>query len=163
RLMGVWGISSIALTIFVFLLIWNLQWSPADAEAPVAVILLGYELIIVPMGLFTLYRMLTDDPTEAPPSPVFQFKLRTILLITVFCGFLFGAVKASLDQGLPYGTAIATSFFAGTVFATGAVLVFASRHQRRESDFPFDQGMILGAFDSEESPENTADAPPEAE
>lgn len=96
---AIFGLSPGLVSLLLFLLIYLLRWGPHDAQFPVTLTLLGYELLIVPVGLLALYQMATSDGQVAPPR--WQFNLRSLLLLTAAVAILCGAGRLAFEIGGP--------------------------------------------------------------
>jgi hypothetical protein len=129
----VFGLSAIAVSLFLWGLIAGLGWSPGDARRPVPLMLLGYEAIFVPLGLLALYGTLVGPPGDAEEGR-WQFKLRTVFAI-MFVAAAFCAVSKFMSQlGSPTVIALSFGLLAVTVTGIGVVGFLAFRRLGRGHD-----------------------------
>lgn len=126
-LIVVFGLSAAVVSTFTFFLIFSLSWSPEDAAFPVPLMLLGYEFVIVPIGLFSIYRLLII-PQKNTVERTRQFDLRSLLIVTFVAAVGSAAGKFASDLGSWVLLAIAIGFCAATVIATVVVGIQISRH-----------------------------------
>jgi hypothetical protein len=116
----VFGLSTGVLSLFVFLVIVSLEWSPSDAEFPVPLMLLGYEVMVIPVGLLSMYRML-DVSGRSKFQRKWQFNLRFLFIVTFVLGVGCAAAKLAFDLGSTVSLSIAIGVCMTTVIA--AVIV----------------------------------------
>ena len=92
RSMLVFGLSAAAISLFLLVLINVMGWGPAEAARPVTLMLLGYELALVPVGLVALYHSLAG-PIAGDWQRWRQFSVRSLLgltLLAVSVGYVLG-------------------------------------------------------------------------
>lgn len=108
------GLSTCALGIDIFLLIFFLQWSPLDAKRPVPLMLIGYEYLVFPAGLLVVYRLWGGRIASTPLTKL-QFGLRHLLIVTTVFAAGSAAIRLAMnDRALPVaiGPGIAGAVFA---------------------------------------------------
>ena len=128
----VFGLSASAISLFVLTLILGLHWSPGDASVPVPLILLAYETMIVPVGLVSLHRTIAR-PSRTSSKRRWQFRLRSLLIVTTLAGVAAAIVRLALQFGAPVLVTVAIGGAAATVAAVGAVIYHALRRQPTEA------------------------------
>ncbi len=117
----VFGLSAALISLFIFLLINAMSWGPADAKVPVTVILLCYEVVIVPLGIVTLKRLLVSSPTSFS-RPRWQFDLQSLLILTAVAAVLFTGIKIAFSYTSAMLSAVAIGVAAATLLAIGIVV-----------------------------------------
>ncbi|MBC8872871.1 MAG: hypothetical protein H8E44_25840 [Planctomycetes bacterium] len=127
----VFGLSAIVISLFVLTLIVGLHWSPGEASVPVPLILLAYEAVIVPVGLVSLHRTIAR-PSRKSSKRKWQFKLRSLLIVTTLAGVAAAIVRLAMQFGAPVLVTAAIGGAAATVAAVGAVVYHALRRQPTE-------------------------------
>jgi hypothetical protein len=125
----VFGLSAAAMSVFLSCLIVSLNWGPTDAEVPVCVILIAYELVIVPIGLFSLFGILKPAPKD-PVTRFPQYSLRSLFLFMSLTAVAAAGSKTLYNAGVDAYRSVAAGLFFATVLATICVLVFATRGTR---------------------------------
>ena len=91
------GLSAGLISLLVFLLINGNGWGPEEAAFPVTLILLGYELAIAPLGLLALHGTVSRHP-RTPSRPLWQFNLRSLLVIMLLVGVDLAIVRLAMHQ-----------------------------------------------------------------
>ena len=121
------GLSTPAFSFYIFFWIFTNSWSPQQAAVPVSSTILGYELLMVPLGLYALYY--TAAPAAKPLSQrPWQFNLRSLFILIFIASLTLGAARPFLHV---FGTSlrqyIAILFCVLTLFGTGVTLWLALR------------------------------------
>ncbi len=98
-----------------------MSWGPTDAKVPVTVILLCYEVVIVPLGIVTLKRLLVSSPTSFS-RPRWQFDLQSLLILTAVAAVLFTGIKIAFSYTSAMLSAVAIGVAAATFLAIGIVV-----------------------------------------
>ena len=125
----VFGLSAAAMSVFLFCLIVSLGWGPGKAQVPVSVILIAYELVIVPIGLFSLFRILKPAPKDLV-TRFPQYSLRSLFLLMSLTAVAAAGSKTLYNAGVDAYRSVATVLWIATVLATICVVVFALRGTR---------------------------------
>jgi hypothetical protein len=126
----VFGLSVGIISIFLLILIVSLDWSPSDAQYPVSLVLLGFEIAVVPVGLLSIYRTLVVTHRDNIERK-WQFSMRILFIATLIVGICCAATKLALDLGLAAPLAIAIVLCIATIFATGIVVYFVACYYTR--------------------------------
>jgi len=129
-----YGLSAGLISLFVFLLINGKGWGPGPAAFPVTLILLGYELAIVPIGLLALHGIISRHP-RMPLRPAWQFNLRSLLLIMLLVGVDLAIVRLAMHQGTTTLVVIAVAIGVAA-FLASVVVVALAFHQRAVEPAP---------------------------
>ena len=123
----VFGLSAGIVSLFLLMLIALLKWSPSDAQFPVPLILLGYEVVVVPVGLFSMYKTLVI-PHHSNVDGTWQFNLRTLLIVTFVISVCCAATRLAFDLGSAALLAMAIGLFTATLIGIGVVGYRVSCH-----------------------------------
>ncbi len=94
-------------------------------------ILFGYEMLVVPIGLVALYRTLAR-PVEQDGRRPWQFSLRSLVLLTSLVAVGSAVVKTACENGATVLPIIAVGLAAASTIAT--VLVLCAALLSRYSD-----------------------------
>lgn len=121
------GLSTGVVSLSIFLLIFSLEWSPSDAQFPVPLMLLGYEVVVVPVGLLSMYRTLVASRRDKVEHR-WQFSLRSLLIVTFVVGICCSATKIAFALGFAAILAAAVGWCVSTIITAGIVWRHASRH-----------------------------------
>jgi hypothetical protein len=121
------GLSAGLLSLFVFALIAVQDWGPSDAAQPVSMILITYEMVAAPIGLFAIGR--TISPAESVVG-LWQFDLRTMLGLIGLLAVALAAGRMGHNLGLKALAAVAT----GGLLAVILALLFVGYRWWRLSD-----------------------------
>ena len=132
------GLSAPGISFFLLVLINLLSWGPAEAAHPVPAMLLGYEAVIIPVGLMALYRTLAASP-QYPRRWVWQFNLRTLFVIIFAASLAFGVTRVFVPSGASIRLVIAIGGCVATVIAMGFVVWRSMR-----SHYPAAGAMVRG-------------------
>jgi hypothetical protein len=124
------GLSTLALSLFVFALINIAEWSPAEASVPVPVLLLAYESVVIPLGLRTLWRMFVAAPADARLAR--QFDLKSLLWLFGLLAVALAAGRAASDQGLSGMASTAIGIMTGTIAVLGLMAFRAEQARARD-------------------------------
>jgi len=151
----IFGLSAGLISLFLFLLINILDWGPSDAAFPVTLMLLGFETVILPIGLVALHKTLSGSPTKEP-SRFRQFNLRSLLLLTTVVAICLAAMKLSSNRGSGVLLTVAVGFCTATVMAI-AIVVF---HAVRRSSFAGSANPALKTQIDHANSEQRADGGP---
>lgn len=120
------GLSVPVLSVGIFnLIFWN-RWSPNQAAIPVALIILSYEALVVPLGLYALYRTLAPAPRNFPPRTR-QFHLGSLFMLMLILFLSLGAASPFLQFDSHLGHTLAQIMFLLTLFASGVTLWLSLR------------------------------------
>lgn len=121
------GLSTPAFSFYIFFWIFTKSWSPQQAAVPVSSTILGYELLMVPLGLYALYY--TAAPAAKPLSPrPWQFNLRSLFILIFIASLALGAARPFLHVfGSSLRHYIAIIFCVLTLFGIGVTLWLALR------------------------------------
>lgn len=92
------GLSGLLMSLFIFALIVTQKWGPSKAEFPVVIILLGYEMFFVPVGILARCE-LSMLSQERPPHARWQFSMRTMLAGVVLAAISFAVSRLAYDLG----------------------------------------------------------------
>jgi hypothetical protein len=107
----IFGLSAPLISLFCFLLINGLQWSPRDAEWPIGFIALGYQALMVPMGgVAVLHSRGSGAEGERFRRP--QFSLLSLVLAAVFVTVALALVKRFESLFLAWPLPFATTWLA---------------------------------------------------
>ena len=120
------GLSTPALSLGIFFLIFWKSWSPSQAAIPVALIILGYEALVVPLGLYTLYRTLAPAPRTFHPRAG-QFNLGSLFMLMLILFLTLGVARPFLHFDIHLGHSLAQIMFVLTLFASGITLWLSLR------------------------------------
>ncbi len=123
----IFGLSTGFVSVFVFILIVSQSWSPSEARVPVPLVLLGYELIFIPIGLFSFYKTIVISH-EKKDGRRWQFNLRSIFAITLIVAVSCATAKLANEFGTAVLLAVAIGLCSATIIAVCVVGYFASRH-----------------------------------
>ena len=121
----VFGLATGVFSLTIFLLIFILEWSPSEARGPVPRILVGYQVVLVSIGLVALHRLL-HLPDVARPR--FQFGLRSMLSATFIAGVSLAAMRLTMPLRSMI-LSVAIGLFVATTLSI-ALLVVRSYHTR---------------------------------
>lgn len=111
------GLSTPAFSACVFALIFSNGWSPQQAYPPVSAIILGYETLVIPLGLLSLYRTVQVVAGPAVETGRWQFNLRTLFYIVLISSLSLGAGRTCFHLGGNVRVAIASGICLLTVFS----------------------------------------------
>lgn len=129
-----YGLSAGLISLFVFLLINGNGWGPDPAAFPVTLILLGYELAIAPFGLLALYGTIGRH-SWTQSRDLWQFNLRTLLVIMLLAGVDMAIVRVAKDQGASTLGIFAVGVGMAT-FLASVVVVALAFHRRAVEPAP---------------------------
>jgi len=121
------GLSTPAFSLCIFFWIFTKSWSPQQAAVPVSTTILGYELLLVPLGLYALYRTLAPAAKTRSARP-WQFNLRSLFILMFIAALTLGAARPFLHvvgPGLRHYVAIVLCVF--TLFGVGVTLWLSLR------------------------------------
>jgi hypothetical protein len=118
----VFGLSASAISLFLLALIAGLHWSPSDASIPVPLILLGYEIVAVPIGLASLYRILARRAKKRRDR-FWQYNLWLLLAVTTLAAATAAVVRLALQFGTPVLVTAAIGAAVATVASIGLVIL----------------------------------------
>jgi hypothetical protein len=123
RLLALANFSLPVLGVAVFLLIFCNHWRPRDAQHPVTVVLLCYELLAAPLWLCGLWSFVRGGSAE----PVrWQFPIRTLMLVTLIVATALGVGRAAMGLSAAMLVGVATGFFVLVLCGLALVAVQAS-------------------------------------
>lgn len=122
----VFGLSTPALSLGIFFLIFWRGWSPNQAAVPVALIILVYEALILPLGLYALYRTLAPALGTFHPGAG-RFSLRSLFMLILILLLTLGAVSPFLHFDMHLSHSIAQVMFVLTLFASAVTLWLSLR------------------------------------
>jgi hypothetical protein len=125
----VFGLSAAAMSVFLSCLIVSLNWGPTDAEVPVCVILIAYELVIMPVGILSLVRTLKPAPKD-PVTRFLQYSLRSLFLLMSLTAVAAAGSKTLYNAGVEAYRSVAAGLFFATMVAIIWVFVFTTRGTR---------------------------------
>jgi hypothetical protein len=134
RMMPVWfGLSAGLVSLLIFVLINAKGWGPEPAAFPVTLILLGYELAVIPIGLLALYGIVSRPlmPSQVPR----QFNLRSLLGLMLLAGVDLAIVRLAMHQGTTTLAVIAVGLGVAACLASVVVVVLAI-HRRAVEPAP---------------------------
>ena len=110
-------------SVFWFVWIVSLSWSPGDAQVPVSSALIGYELLFVPVGWVALYRTLRSPELEpAKDERPWQFGIGGLLVATAVLAVALGVGRMVYDHGHEVQLAVAVGLFVLSAVGTGITL-----------------------------------------
>jgi hypothetical protein len=90
--MALFGISIPSFSMAIFLWITFQAWSPAEAQLPVTTALIGYQLVILPVGWWAL-RQALSGPMAASGELRLQFSVRSLLIVTLIAAVSLGVMR----------------------------------------------------------------------
>jgi hypothetical protein len=90
--MAIFGISIPSFSMAIFLWITFQAWSPAEAQLPVTTALIGYQLVILPVGWWAL-RQALSGPMAASGELRLQFSVRSLLIVTLIAAVSLGVMR----------------------------------------------------------------------
>ena len=125
------GLSACLVSLLVFVLINAMGWGPDPAATPVTLILLGYELAFIPVGLLALYGIVSR-PRLVPSQVPRQFNLRSLLVLMLLAGVDLAIVRVTMLQGTPTLMVIAVGLGVAAFLASVVVVVLAIRRRAVE-------------------------------
>lgn len=128
RLRGMFwtGLSTLILSLFVFGLINVAEWSPDQARIPVAILLMIYQMVVIPAGLITLWKLFDTGPTDR----AWQFDLRSLLGLICLIAVSLAAARVANNQGVTPQTAAAIALATATLCGLSVIcLAVRSRHR----------------------------------
>ena len=132
RMMAVWfGLSAGLVSLLVFVLINAMGWGPDPAATPVTLILLSYELAVIPIGLLALYDIVSR-PRLTPSQIPRQFNLRSLLVLMLLAGVDLAIVRLAMHQGTTTLAVIAVGLGAAAFLASVVVVVLAFHRRAAE-------------------------------
>lgn len=130
------GISTLPISLAIFLLIFFNDWSPAEAQRPITLILFAYELAVAPISIFAMFRGRRYTPIKAPLR--LQFHVRSLLVLTLLVAIDMAAIRAALNLGADVLAAIGCGLAAAIFVAATTVTTLALRIRTHDSfDIPF--------------------------
>ncbi|MBC7856967.1 MAG: hypothetical protein IAF94_26355 [Pirellulaceae bacterium] len=121
------GLSTPVFSLCIFFWIFTNSWSPQQASVPVSSTILGYELAMVPLGLYALYH--TAAPAAKPLlQRPWQFNLRSLFILIFIASLTLGAARPFLHTfGSSIRHYIAIIFCVLTLFGIGVTLWLSLR------------------------------------
>jgi hypothetical protein len=128
RSMLVFGLSAVAISLFLLVLINVMEWGQAEAAFPVTLILLGYELALAPVGLVALYHSLAG-PIAGDRQRWRQFSVRSLLGLTLLAAIDLGVVRLTYSNHNRL-LSVAVGFAVAAILAVG-IVGFAALRTRR--------------------------------
>lgn len=125
----VFGLSAAVVSAACFVWIFTLSWSPGDAQHPVSSALIGYEMLILPVGWFALYRTLRPRAAKsAGDDRPWQFGIGSLLALTAVLAVMMGFARLVYLASNDVRLAVAAGLLALAV--TGiSIVVFVSIKQ----------------------------------
>jgi hypothetical protein len=108
RMLTAASLSLPILGVIVFLAIILNSWSPREAQTPVTVMLLAYEVLAAPLWLRGLWRITHDSP---PGAAKWQVSLRSLMLLTFVVAVTLGLTRLALTFSTELLVAIAVGVF----------------------------------------------------
>lgn len=102
------GLSTPIFSLFIFFWIFSNRWSPQQATVPVSTIILVYEGLAVPLGLWALYVTVRPrHPAADCLRKPWQFNLRSLFFLVLVSSLSLGAGRSFLHFGANLRLAIA--------------------------------------------------------
>ena len=121
------GLSTPVFSVCIFFWIFTNSWSPTQAFIPVSSTILGYELLMVPLGLYALYYTAAPAAKHLSQRP-WQFNLRSLFILIFIASLTLGAARPFLHVfGSSLRHYIAIIFCVLTLFGIGVALWLALR------------------------------------
>ena len=131
RWTALFGLSTVAISLFLFALIASLNWSPGDARRPVPCMLFAYEFLSIPAGLRAMYQTLTLDDRSSALANSRQFSIKSLLMVTFAVALACIPVRWVHSASPTLLTTIAIVLALITVACLAIVVVLAVRLPRR--------------------------------
>ena len=131
------GLSTVAVTVSLFLLIFLNDWSPRAAEEIVPHLLFAYQLGILPVGLMAIHGWLTcgSDPGEPINR---QFGVRSMLLLTGSAALVLFTVRVARMVTEEALSLIAVGLAVATVLAIVATFIVVLSANTSRAPQPLD-------------------------
>ena len=118
------GLSTPAFSLCIFFWIFLKSWSPQQASVPISSVILCYELFVVPLGLYALYRTLAPQTNS---HRNWQFNLRSLFVLILIASLTLGAARPFLHFDDNLRRSIALVICVLTVFGVGVTLWLSLR------------------------------------
>ncbi|MDP6442204.1 MAG: hypothetical protein QGG36_07870 [Pirellulaceae bacterium] len=124
--LGLYGVSTIAISGIVFLSIICFGWGPGEAERPVVLMLLSYQFFAIPLGLLALSSVLVQT-AASDRTPWWRFNLQSALVFSIWLGVSLATSKAASQSEYSAFTSTAIGLTSATVLGVGYVVILSVR------------------------------------
>lgn len=123
----VFGLSPCVVSLYVVYLIQGGAWQPTDSGQRVTSILLYYELLVAPLGMFAFFKVLGAAWPEDLSLARWRFRLRALFVATLAVALVLGVARHSIDLGFEIPVWLSLAMLTATLEAATLVGIWGYR------------------------------------